>query len=422
MLKSVIDAGYNSFRLCIYDLYSNDTFRVRKSVKEFVRIGSDLDHSPRLTEQKMNEAVQVLSKFASLMEASGATDVVAVGTSAFRYASNSHRLIERIRSETGIEIKIVSGSDEGKFAALGTINTLPIIDAIVFDIGGGSLELATVIAGKIKKVKEYPLGALRLTKFEGSEKKLRKEIRSGLDDFDFPQDMSLVGTGGNVRAIAEYDLASRSYPMLSIHGYSIASERIYRYSKELFFMSQKERSKIVGISKERGRTVHTAAVAVDELMKLSAQKNLIISSYGMREGLLTGKPMQRKNLRKNWLENISTNLNIPAQFDVYNGIMEREDKYGRIAPYLASAAFIATAMKEFGFLNPYEMGFRFVRHSIMPGFTSRETLLIAAIILSVKQKVNTYVLRFLSDEFTQRDIMKASRTMKSIINGNNEVW
>ncbi|MCW6168659.1 MAG: Ppx/GppA family phosphatase [Thermoplasmatales archaeon] len=418
MIKAVIDAGYNSFRLCTYDFYENKTFKIRRSVKEFVRIGAGVESGSAISEKKIDNAISTLSRFQSIVQLENISDTVAVGTSAFRYASNSDYIVDKILSETGIKINVVSGEEEGKFAALGTINTLPIKDAMIFDLGGGSLEVATVKNGRIGKVKLYGLGALKLKKFEKDEKKLRKEIRKQLENIYLPRGKQIVGTGGNVRALAKIDLNSRKYPLLSFHGYSLPIQRISKHARHLLSIDPEDRRNISGVNKDRSATVHVAAVVIDEFMKYAESKELMVSSYGMREGVLTGTEIDRKTLRRDWLENIALNLNLHISPAIYDSIADDSTRYGKITPYLAASSFIALTLKEFGFLNPYEMGFNFVKHSVMPGFTSEESLIVAAILGSTTSKPDRNILNFASDKFSARDLLQAAKEMKSITSKN----
>ncbi|MCL5989410.1 MAG: Ppx/GppA family phosphatase [Candidatus Thermoplasmatota archaeon] len=419
MLKAVIDAGYNSFRLCTYDFYENRTFRIRRSAKEFVRIGDGVESGSAIPEKKIDSAIATLDKFQKIVQSENISDPVAVGTSAFRYASNSGYIIEKIFSETGIKINVVSGEEEGRFAALGTLNTLPIKDAMIFDLGGGSLEVATVKNGQIGKVKLYGLGALKLKKFEKDQKKLRKEIRKQLENIYIPRGKPIVGTGGNVRALAKIDLNSSQYPLLSFHGYSLPIQRISKHAKHLISIEPEERRKLPGVNKDRSTTVHVAAVIIDEFMKYAESKELMVSSYGMREGVLTGTEIDRKTLRKDWLDNIAMNLNLHISPTIYDSIIDDWTRYGKVTPYLAASSFIALTLKEFGFLNPYEMGFSFLRHSVMPGFTSEESLVMAAIFNSASSKPDRNILNFVADKFSARDLLQAAKEMRSITGKNH---
>ncbi len=90
--------------------------------------------------------------------------MVAAATSAVRDARNAHRLIGRLRRVAGIEVEVLGWEEEARLGAIAALSSLPFRDAVVTDLGGGSLQLTTVRDGEIVPVASLPLGAVRVTR------------------------------------------------------------------------------------------------------------------------------------------------------------------------------------------------------------------------------------------------------------------
>jgi len=224
MLSAVIDAGFNSFRLVLYQVFPNGTFRIIGSIKSFVRIGEGLEEGKPIGESKIREAEEAFSIFKKIIDKEKVEDVKIVATSAFRYATNGNEIAQKLSKLIGYEMKIISGEEEGRFSGIGILNTLPVSNGILFELGGGSLELIEVNEGNIGKVYQLPIGALKLLNYQ--EKEIRKRVKDQLSTLSLKRQGVLVGSGGNVRALAKMDLKLLSYPTRSIHGYSIPSKQI----------------------------------------------------------------------------------------------------------------------------------------------------------------------------------------------------
>jgi len=119
MRSAVIDAGYNSFRISVYDVFPNGSFRLIGSFKKFVRIGEGIQEGGVIPENKIKEAEETFLKFKKIIEVKNVKDVRAVGTSAFRYALNGSEVSQRLSDILGYDFRIISGEEEGMMSAIG---------------------------------------------------------------------------------------------------------------------------------------------------------------------------------------------------------------------------------------------------------------------------------------------------------------
>lgn len=409
MYSSVIDAGYNSFRIVIYETFQNGTFRILGSLKQFVRIGEGLEEGGAITEEKIKNAETAFLTFRELLDKKKIEDVKIIATSAFRYASNGNEVAKRLNKIIGKEIRIVTGEEEGRYAAIGILNTLPISDGVLFEMGGGSVEIIEVNSRNISKVFQLSLGALKLSKLP--EKEIRKRVNDALSTTGIKNAKVLIGSGGNVRALAKLDQKLSSFSSSSIHGYSLQSKQVSKYASVLYNLDPEERAALPGISKERSTTIHSAAIILDEICKYFNGESIIVSSFGMREGALTeGKKLDRND----WLEEVAFSHSLDPPYDLFKDIQSQvENKYSF---YVATAGYLASVFRLAGYLNPYEACYRFIKNSVLPGFTLNEAVFIGLVCKSVSRKIKKKDIRVMKADLTKRDISNFGKIVENTVN------
>lgn len=226
------------------------------SSKSYVRIGEGLKEGDIISEEKVAKAERAFMIFKRILNGVNVNEVKIVATSAFRYASNGNEVRYRLSKIIENEVRVISGEEEGRYAALGILNTLPISEGVFFELGGGSLEIAEVSSGNIIRVHQLPIGALKLVNLP--EREIRKKVSDELSTTNIKKANVIVGSGGNVRALAKLDLKLSSFPIKSIHGYSLSSKQISKYASLLPSLDIDSRQSLPGISKERALTIHSA--------------------------------------------------------------------------------------------------------------------------------------------------------------------
>jgi len=126
---------------------------------------------------------------------------------------------------------------------------------------------------------------LKLLKELKNEKDIRSRINDEVKEFK-DINIPVIGSGGNLWALAKFDEKSIKYPFSSLHGYKLSKLSINNYSKILPPIKANKRSRFPGISKERSYTIGFASIIIDELTNIFNSKFLYVSLYGMREGVL----------------------------------------------------------------------------------------------------------------------------------------
>ena len=137
---AIIDIGSNSVRLVLVTVDERGFFKILDEVKESVRLGLDTGPNGELAEHRMDRALEAFKVFRSLCDSVGASEIVAIATAAVRTAPNRDYFLERAKNEAGIDIKVISGTQEAFYDYFGVINSIVSENGLILDIGGCSTE------------------------------------------------------------------------------------------------------------------------------------------------------------------------------------------------------------------------------------------------------------------------------------------
>src|SRR5215217_420230 len=131
---------------------------------ETVRLGAGIEETGRLADDRVDAALAALRQFAREARDAGATRLIGVATEATRVAENGEAFLARVRDETGLELKAISGEREAELTFRGLKATLDLDgDVVVADVGGGSTEVISATDGAFRSARSIPLGSGRLT-------------------------------------------------------------------------------------------------------------------------------------------------------------------------------------------------------------------------------------------------------------------
>ena len=292
---AIIDLGSNSARLIIVEIYTTGAYNLIYHQKESVRLSQQADKDQQLQPEAMLRAMTLLKSFAHICQLQHVDTILAVGTAALRNAHNGADFVASIKKETGITVKIINGETEAKLGYIGTINTLDVTDAVLFDLGGGSTELTLIKDRKPENFISLPFGAVNLTERFNLQNKADDTQLANLDSFIMEQldkvpwlknlGYPLVGIGGTARAIGKMEQKRNNYPLLKLHNYRTSSLSFHSLWEDINKMSCEQRRKIPGLSNDRADIILAGLAVVKNLFKKIQSTQLIISSCGVREGL-----------------------------------------------------------------------------------------------------------------------------------------
>ena len=299
MKVSVIDLGFNSLKLVNYDINKDGSFKAYKQEGVNLKLGQGLQETGYLGKEQVNATVDALRIFKDIINFESIKHILPVATSAVREAGNRADFLRQIHDQTGIHFRVLSGQEEALYSYIGALQATCSPTTLFFDLGGGSLELVYTENYNIKKIKSYPLGSLRLKQMFGKKdgtfskkdySKMTSHIRSELPgkyEFDMSPDTTLVGVGGTLRAMARYDQDVKDYELDKIHNYQMDSSSVSSIAEELYKMDAEELEETKAIGCNRVETITAGAAVINVMMQKFGSEKVVVSSEGLREGILS---------------------------------------------------------------------------------------------------------------------------------------
>jgi exopolyphosphatase/guanosine-5'-triphosphate,3'-diphosphate pyrophosphatase len=289
---AIVDIGSNSVRLVIYEGPWRHAAALHNE-KAICAIGRNMVSTGNLDADGMVCALETLARFRELCDGYEVRDVGAVATAAARDAMNGREFIRRAEKQLGYPIRILSGEEEARIAAEGTLAGIPDADGLVADLGGGSLDMVTVKDGKTGIAATLPFGPLRLMDVAGANlNKARNIVEKGLDKLDLAKSLkgrALYAVGGIWRALAHVDMDERDYPLRVLHHYVIPAGRAVKLCRVVSGLSRKSLEKMPSVPKRRAEALPYGALVMEEMIRSFALKEVVVSAFGLREGVLQRK-------------------------------------------------------------------------------------------------------------------------------------
>ena len=285
----VIDVGSNSVRLVVFDGAARSPAYFYNE-KIMCALGAGLTQTGHLNPEGRVRALSAIRRFAALADGMGISPLTAVATAAVREASDGADFREEVLRETGIKLWVIDGKEEARLSAQGVLLGWPGSYGLVCDIGGSSMELADLAEGRVGQRVTSALGPLKLREIKGGRKAIKayvREVIAGLhDEMGNETGMRLFLVGGSWRAIARVDMERRCYPLTVLHEYRMSARQISKTAEYIRKSDLQELRGRCNISDSRMSLVPYATIVLKELMRTFNPKDVAVSSYGIREGML----------------------------------------------------------------------------------------------------------------------------------------
>jgi exopolyphosphatase / guanosine-5'-triphosphate,3'-diphosphate pyrophosphatase len=289
--QAIIDIGSNSVRLVVY-AGPERAPSVIFNEKVMAALGRSLETTGMIDPQAMERGLLALRRFHGLAQQLSDKPPLVVATAAVRDAKNGQEFLDRAEN-IGLSVRLLSGEEEAAASGYGVLSGIPNADGIVADLGGGSLELVRIGPAGVGRRFSMPLGVLRLPALlEGQKSGLAdvgKIVRAGMksagwmeQDFGLP----LYLVGGSWRSLARLDMHLVGDPLPVMHLHEMADGAVARLQKALETMDTTTLKAVPGLSSSRIPQLPHAAQLLAILQKELSAPALIISSTGLREGLL----------------------------------------------------------------------------------------------------------------------------------------
>lgn len=300
MRLGVLDIGSNTGHLLVVDAHRGAAPLPAFSHKQPLRLAEHLDDAGHVRQEGIDALAAFTSSAQRVAEEKGCEDMLAFATSAVRDAGNSERVLAEVRERTGIAIGVLSGEDEARLTFLAVRRWFGWSAGrlSVFDIGGGSLEIAGGADEAPDVAWSVPLGAARLARqhFSGGvpeeeqirslRRQIRAEIareagrllRAGTPDV-------AAATSKTFRSLAricgaapsgEGPLVPRTLPL----------DELSEWIPKLVRMSHEELADLPGVSASRSHQIVPGALVAEAVMDIFDLSGLEICPWALREGVI----------------------------------------------------------------------------------------------------------------------------------------
>ena len=284
MRLAAIDIGSNAARLLITEVSSTKEgkpqFNKLNLIRVPLRLGFDVFENREISKPKRGMILQTMKAYGHLMKAYEVQFIKACATSAMRDAANSEDIIRKVKLETGIEIKIISGDEEANMIYENHIaeNLDTAHSYLYIDVGGGSTELTFFSEGKLKYKESFNIGTIRLLKGQVAERTwdemkehLKRNTKSHLP-------MIAIGSGGNINKVFSMSKKKEGKPL--------PLELLKDYYKEFSSFSLEERMRIYKLREDRADVIVPALQIYINVMRWTDIEEIFVPKIGLADGLI----------------------------------------------------------------------------------------------------------------------------------------
>lgn len=311
MIKAAIDIGTNSTRLYIG--------RVGKTIERIekrttiTRLGKDVDSERKLSLQAIEKTVCVLMDYERKAQSYGASEIIAIATSAVRDAENRDEFIGMIKDKTGIDVKVISGDEEARLDFAGASQIIGGT-GIVIDIGGGSTEIILGNKGKIQFADSIDIGSVRITeKFMNTDnitddqiclaaQYIKNAIAGAVEKIkgsgyahsadcrnvggSCGGSFEIAGIGGTITSLAAVNQGLKVYDIDKVHGYKIYRDNVCSMFDMFARCGIDERKKIRGLQMQRADIIPAGTLILRTIMEELDSEYITVSECDNLDGMI----------------------------------------------------------------------------------------------------------------------------------------
>lgn len=291
---AAVDVGSNAIRFLAAEFSALGQYTVLAEERVPIRLGHDVFLSGKLAPDVMDAAVAAIGGFRESMEALGTEHYRAVATSATRESRNGDKFVERVRDEAGIELEVITGSEEARLVYMAIQSRVPFGEDrwISVDLGGGSVEVSLVDATGILWSESHVIGSVRLLEelsVAGDEPgRFQRLLREYTDTLQIPaiaqqwQPKGVIATGGNAEALAK--LTGSNVARGSVAAVPVAALR--GVIEMLSRLSYRQRVEELGLREDRADVILPAAMIYERVALLSGAEEILVPAVGLKDGVL----------------------------------------------------------------------------------------------------------------------------------------
>src|SRR4249919_3482005 len=301
MRIAAIDIGTNSLHMIVVRVRPDLSFEVIDREKDMVRLGAGGLDGRSLTPTAIGAALQTLSKFRRIAQSHKVDEIVACATSATREADNGGDFIAEVDRQTGIRIRVISGTEEARLIHLAAGYGVDVggSTAVVIDIGGGSVEVTLGTATHLTQGKSFKTGVIRLAeRFIRTDplsahderrlvKYLNREMGTYLGQIAKTGFDRVIGTSGTILSLGSLALTEEEgAPPEDLRNERVPAKALHRLRKRLVAADIEERLRMPGLDPRRADLNVAGSVLLDTILRGLGTQDLTLCDLALREGLV----------------------------------------------------------------------------------------------------------------------------------------
>lgn len=284
MRLAAIDIGSNAARLLISEVIIRQNgepqFLKLNLVRVPLRLGFDVFETGKISAEKTDMILQTIKAYKHLLKAYDVKHLKACATSAMRDASNAAEIIRKVKSETDIDIEVISGDLEAGLIYENHIaDTMSSNDSYLYiDVGGGSTELTFFSDGKLNYKKSFNIGTIRLLKNMVTDAQwddMKNEVKTRAKQL---KHITAIGSGGNINKV--FSLSKRK------EGKPLNIETLRDYYKELSNFTMEERMQVYKLREDRADVIVPALSIYINVMRWAECEEIYVPKIGLADGLI----------------------------------------------------------------------------------------------------------------------------------------
>jgi exopolyphosphatase/guanosine-5'-triphosphate,3'-diphosphate pyrophosphatase len=281
---AAIDIGSNAARLLISEVIEGPQGRpefIKLSlVRVPLRLGFDVFDKGEISEGRIQMLIKTIQSYKLLLDVYDVKHLKIAATSAMRDATNAKEILSRVKSETGIDIKVISGEEEATYVYENHVaeNLNNQESYLYIDVGGGSTELTFFSDGKLIQKQSFDIGTIRLLKNQVNEEQwseMREFIRKKTSGYHH---ITAIGSGGNINKV--FSLSKRK------EGKPLSLELLRTYYKEFSSLSLSQRISLYQLREDRADVIVPALLIYINVMRWADAEEIFVPKIGLADGLI----------------------------------------------------------------------------------------------------------------------------------------
>ncbi len=303
---AAIDAGSNAIRLVIARATSPKHIEILDCERAAVRLGHNAFTRRVINGDTISRAARAFRQFRDRMDQYNVGAYRAVATAAAREARNYRRLMDRVQRKAGIELEVISSEEEARLVCSAAQWALGerIQPRLIFDLGGGSLELNFYQRGVLEHRIGLPLGTIRLMETfsiegaidEDNAHRLRHHVlallRSAMPSPPRLTRSIAVACGGNAEALVRI-AAGPTIERIPAINTRLLRDQTWR----MLALDVPGRMRVFRIRKDRAEVIGIAAIIFNTLAKWLDARTMLVPGVGVREGILLDLVAEQYSVR-----------------------------------------------------------------------------------------------------------------------------